>query len=368
MHLYIHVPFCARRCSYCDFAIAVRRHVPSTDFRDTILAEWNDWRQQPWWAEVGAVETVYFGGGTPSHVSPEALSAILGRLRADTNILADAEITMEANPEDVEPARAEAWLEAGINRVSLGVQSFDPAVLAWMHRVHTSEQPSVAVALLRAAGFTNLSVDLIYAVPAHLGRDWAADLDRALALEVDHLSVYGLTIEAATPLGRWVARGETTPGDVDHAADEYLATHEVCRRNGMDFYEVSNAARPGRESRHNQAYWTGRTYLGLGPSAHSHRAGHRWWNIREWKRYRDAVVAGASSVEGEERLQPPQLEIERQYLGLRTTAGIPASYLPVQTSNQWVMAGWARRDGSQIILTPEGWLRLDLLVRQAQGA
>jgi len=189
VHLYVHVPFCARRCSYCDFSIAVRPRVPSSGFAELIRAEWRGWLAAPWWGDVGAIETVYFGGGTPSRLDPGAVAAILDAIRRDRPVADDAELTLETNPEDVTAASAEAWVAAGINRISLGVQSFDPGVLAWMHRVHDADRPEHAIRTLRAAGLANVSVDLIYSVPDALGRDWARDLELAVALEPNHLSL-----------------------------------------------------------------------------------------------------------------------------------------------------------------------------------
>lgn len=361
MHLYVHVPFCARRCSYCDFSIAVRPRVPSSGFAELIRAEWRGWLAAPWWGDVGAIETVYFGGGTPSQLDPGAVAAILDAIRRDRPVADDAELTLETNPEDVTAASAEAWVAAGINRISLGVQSFDPGVLAWMHRVHDADRPEHAIRTLRAAGLANVSVDLIYAVPDALGRDWARDLELAVALEPNHLSLYGLTVEAKTPLARWVERGASVPAPDGRAEAEYLAANERLVRAGYRHYEVSNAARPGFESRHNRAYWRRAPYLGLGPSAHSAVGAHRWWNIRDWEAYRQAAAAG-SLVAGNEHLTPEQVGLEDLYLGLRTDGGIPASSLPLGEVEAWETAGWASRVGSSLVLTPLGWLRLDALV------
>ncbi len=366
MHLYVHVPFCARRCSYCDFAIAVRRNVPSAEFTGRVLAEWEAGQSAPWWSEVGPIETIYFGGGTPSQLDAAAIGQLLDGIRRRRPVAARAEITLEANPEDVTPALVAAWARAGVNRVSLGVQSFAPNVLEWMHRVHGPEQPARAVAALREGGIGNLSVDLIYAVPDTLGRDWRADFDRALALMPDHLSLYGLTVEARTPLGRWVDRGAAHPADESRAAQEYLEANARLRAAGFEHYEVSNAGRPGFHSRHNLAYWTRAPYLGLGPSAHSAVGTRRWWNVRDWSKYR--VAEPGREVAGDEHLTPDQVRLEALYLGLRTRSGVAASMLPENLINQWIDAGWASRVGSQVGLTPDGWLRLDALVTQAAGA
>jgi oxygen-independent coproporphyrinogen-3 oxidase len=368
VHVYIHVPFCARKCSYCDFAIAVRRQVPSREFAALIIGEWRELAHRQPWATLGPIETIYFGGGTPSRLAPDAINQILAAIRSDHPVAGDAEITLEANPEDVTDQIAAAWRLAGINRLSLGVQSFDPVVLQWMHRTHGPDAPARAVPELRAAGFANISVDLIYAAPEHLARDWSGDLDQALALTPDHVSLYGLTVEQKTPLGRWVERGTAVPAGESRAADEYLAAHQRLRAAGFHHYEVSNAARPGFESRHNRAYWRRASYLGLGPSAHSAHGADRWWNHREWEEYRRARAEGLSAVAGGEVLSPAQVRLEEVYLALRTDTGLAASSLPVAEVDRWVSAGWASRVGSQAILAPEGWLRLDALVSRVAPA
>lgn len=362
MHLYVHVPFCARRCSYCDFAIAVRRETPSAAFVDTISAEWDARRPGAPWAEDRQLDTIYFGGGTPSRLEPGAIGRLVARFAADAILVPGAEVTIEANPDDVSPRAAEAWVRAGINRVSLGVQTFSPEGLAWMHRTHSADQVPGAVSMLRAAGLRNVSLDLIYALPASVPRDWALDLDRAFALEPSHLSLYGLTVESHTPLGRWSARGEVRPAAEDRAAEEYLQAHERLVGEGFDHYEVSNAARPGCRSLHNSAYWRRAPFLGLGPSAHSGRGNWRSWNIREWVAYQRAVQAGVSSVEAEETLSPGQIRLEERYLSLRTSEGISPEAVPVRTLQRWTAEGWLEPADGRVRLTAEGWLRLDALV------
>lgn len=362
MHLYIHVPFCARRCSYCDFAIAVRREVPSDEYAAAILREWSGWQSHAAWAAAPRVETVYFGGGTPSRLDPAALARILGRVAADREVAPEAEITLEANPEDVTPAAARAWRRTGCNRISLGVQSFDRAVLAWMHRTHGPDQVVAAVGTLREAGFENLSLDLIFGLPASLGRDWDADLAQALALRPDHLSLYGLTVEPGTPLARWTRRGQVAPVDEDRYAEEFLLAHSALTARGYEHYEVSSAALPGRRARHNSAYWRRAPFIGLGPGAHSGLGRERRWNLREWTAYREATAAGAPVVQGGEALDRAAVALERSYLGLRTLEGLALGEVPAAVSNGWIEAGWAERDDARVRLTAEGWLRLDSLV------
>src|SRR3989449_5809412 len=310
-HLYLHVPFCARRCSYCDFSIAVRKRVPAAEYVDAVLRELDWLRDSPGWVNPGAategrrprddprksfrmprgtprgnaepptqisaadpgLDTLYLGGGTPSLLPPHAihelLDAILGKLRIPHSAFrTDVEVTLEANPEDVPLEHATAWRRAGVNRVSLGAQSFDDRVLRWMHRSHDAARIGDAVGMLRGAGIDNVSLDLIFALPVELGRDWARDLDQALALEPSHLSLYGLTVEQRTPLARWISRGAATAPDDERYAAEYLQAHIRLTACGYHFYEVSNAARNGWRSRHNAAYWSGRPYLGCGPAAH----------------------------------------------------------------------------------------------------
>jgi oxygen-independent coproporphyrinogen-3 oxidase len=362
VHVYLHVPFCARRCSYCDFAIAVRREVPSEAYTAAILREWALWQTDPIWDQSPVIETIYFGGGTPSRLSADAVARLLSRISSDRLVAPDAEITLEANPDDVASSLAGAWSAAGVNRVSLGVQSFDPAALEWMHRVHTADQVPRAVEALRDAGIENLSVDLIFGLPAHLGRDWDHDLDRALSLGPQHLSLYGLTVEPHTVLGHQAGRGELMPVDEEQYATEFLAAHRKLRSHGYEHYEVSNAALPGHRSRHNSAYWRRASFIGLGPSAHSGHGNERRWNIREWAAYERTVAGGGSPVAGRERLDLDAIRLEELYLGLRTREGLPSDRLRPPVREQWEQSGWASCVNDRLQLTAEGWLRLDALV------
>jgi oxygen-independent coproporphyrinogen-3 oxidase len=362
MLLYIHVPFCARRCSYCDFAIAVRRAVPSDAFASDVEAEWRLRQADPWWDLSPGVETVYFGGGTPSHVEPAALGRILRAIDSDRVIAPGAEITIETNPDDVTLAHAAEWRSLGITRVSLGVQSFDPQVLAWMHRTHTAEQVPVAVDVLRRAGFDNISIDLIYGLPASLARDWRADLDAALGLAPEHFSLYSLTVESGTPLGKWTTRGTVQTLPDDRVAAEYLIANARLRDAGFEHYEVSNAARPGFRAVHNAGYWRRAPFIGLGPSAHSGVERERRWNLREYEAWRRAIEEGADPTDGSESLNDEQLLLEERYLGLRTDRGVDRILVPEQNRTMWMEQGWASEGEGRVRLTPEGWLRLDALV------
>jgi oxygen-independent coproporphyrinogen-3 oxidase len=366
MHLYLHVPFCARRCSYCDFAIAVRRTVPSNRFVEAVRQEWDGWQASPAWDLSPTVQTVYFGGGTPTRLEPAAIGEILDTIRRARPVAPDAEITLEANPDDVTPEAAAVWRAAGVNRVSLGVQSFDPPVLHWMHRTHTAEQVEPAMAALRAARIDDLSLDLIFGLPRALERDWDRDLARAFALAPDHLSLYGLTVEEGTPLGRWTVRGEVVPVDEERYAREFLAAHRALEAHGFEHYEVSNAARPGRRARHNSGYWRRAPFIGLGPSAHSGFGRIRRWNLRDWAAYDRALREGGSVVAGREELTDEAVALEETYLGLRTMDGVPSARLPVEELRAWEAEGWARAGADdRVRLSAEGWLRLDALAGRA---
>jgi oxygen-independent coproporphyrinogen-3 oxidase len=271
---------------------------------------------------------------------------------------------LEANPEDVTCENVAAWRSAGINRVSLGAQSFDDSVLRWMHRSHDAARIAAAVQTLRDAGIENISLDLIFALPEELHRDWDRDLELALALRPAHLSLYGLTVEERTPLARWISRGATTAPPDERYAEEYLRAYAALTQHGFEFYEVSNAARDGRRSRHNSAYWSGRPYQGVGPAAHSFDGRARRWNLSAWEAYRTAIAAGRSAVESEEMLTDEQRDLERLYLGLRTREGIAATALdrlrpPLTTL---IQQGWLIAEADRLRCSPEGWLRLDSIV------
>jgi oxygen-independent coproporphyrinogen-3 oxidase len=367
MHLYLHVPFCARRCSYCDFAIAVRLVVPSEAYRQAVLQEWAWWQREPVWDDSPLLDTVYFGGGTPSRLDPGSISDLMAGLSRDRNLAADAEITLEANPDDVTPAAAKAWRAAGVNRVSLGAQSFNPTVLQWMHRTHRADQIPGAVEAIRRAGIQSLSLDLIFGLPAELERDWDDDLEQAVGLAPEHLSLYGLTLEPHTVLAHRARRGELVPVDEESYASEFLRAHQALTQRGYEHYEVSNAALPGHRARHNSAYWRRAPFIGLGPSAHSGFANERRWNLRDWAAYDRTVRAGASPGAGRELLDSRAIELEELYLGLRTIDGLRFDRLPSDTVENWRFAGWATCRDGVLQLTPEGWLRLDALVASVRS-
>jgi oxygen-independent coproporphyrinogen-3 oxidase len=359
-HLYIHVPFCARRCSYCDFAIAVRRAVPADRFVDAVLTEYARRRAAEGWEEE-PFETVYLGGGTPSHLASESVTRLLDAFpRAD-----GAEVTLEANPDDVTRAGLRAWRAAGVNRISLGVQSFDDRVLRWMHRVHDAARAREAVLAVRDAGIPSLSVDIMFGLPDALDHDARRDVDVLLTFGPAHVSAYGLSLEPRTPFGRWVERGSARPAPDDDYVAEFLVIHEMLTAAGYEHYEVSNYALGGQRSRHNSAYWQAVDYAALGPSAHGLRRGVRRWNLREWVAYERAVREGRDPVEGSERLTEEQRRLERTYLGLRVREGLPAAEaaaLAPEPLRAALQAGWLSQTDGAVRATPPGWLVLDALV------
>lgn len=363
-HAYVHVPFCARRCSYCDFAIAVRRDVPVDDYlrglEGELAARYPRASQGPAWT----VETLYLGGGTPSRLGGPGVARMLALVRDYATMTGDAEVTLEANPDDVTPEAARCWAAAGVNRVSLGVQSFEPAVLEWMHRSHTVDRVEPAVDALRSAGITRYSVDLIFALPPNLDRDWEGDLRRALMLEPVHLSLYGLTIEPKTPVGRWYARGEVAAAPDEKYAEEFLTAHRMVTAAGMEHYEVSNFGRPGEWSRHNQSYWRGVPYAGLGPGAHEFDGSIRRWNVSPYAEWQRRAADRNDPAGGVETLTAANRMAETVYLGLRTIAGLALEHGEADHVKPWISAGWGRITGDgRLVLSAEGWLRMDALAQ-----
>ena len=357
-HVYVHVPFCARRCSYCDFAIAVRRSVPVEDFVEALereLALRTDFA-------TGSVDTIYLGGGTPSRLGHEGVRRVLDVVRGRFSAAPGAEVTIEANPEDVTVDDAASWRAAGVTRVSLGVQSFDDDVLRWMHRTHDATRAAEAASILRQAGFDDWSMDLIFALPPEVQRSWSDDLRRAIDLAPAHISCYGLTIEPHTPLTRWRERGQVHDADEERYEAEFLEAHRTLSGAGYEHYEVSNYALNGRRAKHNSAYWRRVPYVGIGPSAHSFDGSTRRWNSREYVAWRERILAGQDPVEGTELLEAEAEILERAYLGLRTSDGLPIDEANVNDFARWHDRGWAHTVDGVGRLTALGWLRLDALV------
>jgi oxygen-independent coproporphyrinogen III oxidase len=308
------------------------------------------------------VDTIYFGGGTPSQLGGEGLSRALGIVARRFVPASGAEVTAEANPDDIVRESVLAWRGAGINRLSLGAQSFDERALEWMHRTHDSTAVRQAVATARDAGITNLSLDLIFALPSVLERDFGFDVEQVLVLEPDHVSLYGLTIEPATPLGRWVARGRVAEQPEEGYESDYLTAHRMLTSAGFGHYEVSNYARVGRRAVHNSAYWSGVPYVGLGPAAHGFDGVTRRWNARAYAEWRDRVKGGVDPVGGSEELTAENRIAESVYLGLRSDTGLEFIERDRGVVASWLEAGWLTHASDGLLrCTPEGWLRLDSL-------
>jgi oxygen-independent coproporphyrinogen-3 oxidase len=362
--VYVHAPFCARRCVYCDFAVTVS---PTGDLRGWLRAlrsEMTFLEQERRFPLAGVLATVFVGGGTPSLLGPHAMRGLAGVLGQERLSDPELEWTAEANPESFNRDVAGGWARAGVNRVSLGAQSFQEAALRWMGRLHGPEGPGEAVRRAREVGIRNISLDLIFGLPGGVERDWGRDLDSALALEVPHLSLYGLSVESGTALGRRVGGGRESPGDETRYREEFLLASERLVGAGYRQYELSNFARPGFESRHNRTYWELRPYLGLGNSAHSYRFPLRRWNLRDWGEYQRATLQGSSPVEGQEELTSGAARLEALWLRLRTDSGIPVAELSpegIALTRRWIERGDAVSASGSLRLTPKGWLLLDRL-------
>jgi oxygen-independent coproporphyrinogen-3 oxidase len=362
--VYVHAPFCARRCFYCDFAVKVGRVGDLPGWLEALEGELRQTASDPLLSLAPRLDTLYVGGGTPSLLGPDAMAGLGALLGHDRLSAPGLEWTAEANPESFTADVARAWADAGVNRVSLGTQTFHAPALRWMGRLHGPEGTLRAVEAARGAGIHNISVDLIFGLPGHLERDWGDDLERVLALDVPHVSLYGLTVEEATPLGRRVRELRERPVDEDRYGEEFLLAAEVLAGGGYEHYEVSNFARPGWASRHNAIYWSGAPYLGLGNGAHSYAPPVRRWNLREWDDYRRVVQEGASAEAGREVLDDEALRLERIWLGLRTARGVEASILSPAAralTDQWVGEGLAAEEAGRLTLSRRGWLLLDRL-------
>ena len=361
--VYVHAPFCARRCFYCDFAVKVAS-ADRDAWLSALTAEVRALEREGVFLLDDTLDTLYVGGGTPSLLGATAMEGLLAVIGEERLRHSDLEWTAEANPESFTRDVAIGWRRAGVNRISLGIQSFHAPSLKWMGRLHGAEGARSAVRIGRAAGFTNLSVDLIFGLPDHLERDWERDLDHTLSLDPDHVSLYGLSVEPATRLGRAVAeRRETLPSEGRYE-QEYLLAVDRLAEAGYEVYEVSNFARPGFASRHNSVYWSGEPYLGLGNGAHSYRHPVRRWNLRDWDAYRAAAQGSGLPVDDEEELEMGKVRLERIWLGLRTRRGISLQDLPASARDRaryWEENALAVAEGNVVRLTPRGWLVMDRL-------
>ncbi|HUP23738.1 MAG TPA: radical SAM family heme chaperone HemW [Thermoanaerobaculia bacterium] len=316
--VYVHVPFCSAICPYCDFAVTRGDAAARGRYVDLLLQEISGWQ-----LDGVEVDTLYLGGGTPSALAPEQLARLVEALRARFSCGPDLWITLEANPEDVDRERVEAWHRLGVRMLSLGVQALDDEALRFLGRRHRRQQALRAVETGLAAGFPVVSIDLIYAWPHQEAEAWRGHLREAVALGIQHLSCYELTVHDGTPLARLFARRPALLVGEERRGELFRATHRELADAGWDGYEVSNFARtPAARSKHNQKYWRHAPYLGLGPSAHSFDGRARWWNERELAMWARAIEERGSSVAGSEQLDAAKLRLEALMLGLRTTEGV----------------------------------------------
>jgi putative oxygen-independent coproporphyrinogen III oxidase len=345
--VYVHIPFCAHRCDYCDFATWTDREHLIDAYVDACIRELDHT-----YSSAPSATSVFFGGGTPSLLPPRHLTRILDAIAREPG----AEVTVECNPDSVDAEKFDIYRGAGVNRLSFGVQSMVPHVLKALGRTHDPENVERAVALACGAGFERCSVDLIYGTAGESLEDWRRSLEGALALGVEHVSAYALTVEVGTPLGRDIAAGRALAPDDDDQADKYLLADEVLSAEGYEWYEISNWARPGEACRHNELYWREGEYLGIGCAAHGHTDGRRWWNIRTPDRYIEAVQSGTTAVAGDERLEPAARAVEAFALALRTRAGVGAADAPAAAIDDLAAVGLVERHGGTVVLTRRGRL------------
>jgi putative oxygen-independent coproporphyrinogen III oxidase len=366
--VYVHVPFCATRCGYCDFNTYTPGELDSSQsaWLDAIRREL-DLAATVLTTPVPA-GTVFIGGGTPSLLGADGLAAVLDAIRGSLGVAPGAEVTTEANPESTSPEFFAGIAAAGYTRVSLGMQSAAPHVLALLDRVHTPGRPVAAATEARAAGIAQVSLDLIYGTPGESRDDLAASLEAVLAAGVDHVSAYALVVEPGTALAHRVARGDLPAPDDDVLAERYEQIDAVLTAAGLYWYEVSNWAL-GAESRcrHNLGYWTGGNWWGVGPGAHSHVGGVRWWNVKHPARYAAVLEAGCSPAAGREVLSPEERYTEQVMLGLRLADGLALDVLKAPAR---APAKRAERDGlltathgDRLVLTNRGRLLADAVVR-----
>ena len=312
---YVHVPFCARVCPYCDFAVVAGKDDLTERYFGALLSEIE---MEP---PCEPLDSVFIGGGTPSRVAPDLLGDVVDRLADRFGLIDGAEVSLEANPEDWTPAVADGLAAAGINRVSFGVQSFDDGVLAGLGRMHAAADGRVAVERARAAGFDSVSLDLIFGWPGESLESWAATVQTAIGLNPDHISTYALTVERGTELSRQVLAGAAAP-DPDDQADKYELAMAELGAAGFDHYEVSNYARSGHQCRYNLNTWAQGDYLAFGLGAHGHRQGIRRRNVRRFEAYLDMVEQGRRPEAGREVIEGWDAEIERVFLGVRMRSGV----------------------------------------------
>jgi putative oxygen-independent coproporphyrinogen III oxidase len=368
LSFYVHIPYCIKRCGYCDFNTytpselqdGASLEIVSNDYIDAVLKELDA-------APLDEVPTIFFGGGTPSLLPAEDLGRVIAAINARNGLSQDCEITLEANPDSVTAEKLEQYLEVGFNRISFGMQSAKPHVLAVLDRTHNPDNVKRAVDMARTAGFSSISVDLIYGTPGESLDDWRETVVTALSLDIDHISAYALIVEGGTKLAAQIKRGDLTMPDDDLMADMYLLVDQLCETHGLTWYELSNWSKPGHECRHNIAYWENKNWWGLGPGAHSHIDGKRFWNIKHPTAYKQKLFAAETPIAESEVLTPEQVEVESIMLGIRMREGLAIGALSSAQMNRFANfgeSGFIEITDSRVVLTPTGRLIADRIVRE----
>ncbi|MDG4764837.1 radical SAM family heme chaperone HemW [Solwaraspora sp. WMMD406] len=372
--VYLHVPFCAARCGYCDFNTYTPAELggtaPTGQYVEAVLAELDLAAKVLADGSPRRVDTVFVGGGTPSLLPADDLARLIAAVDATWGLADDAEITTEANPESVDPRSLRALRQAGFTRISLGMQSVAPAVLDVLERRHAPGRALAAAREARDAGFAHVNLDLIYGTPGETADDFAASLAAVIGSGVDHVSAYALIVEEGTRLAARVRRGDVARPDDDLAADRYLAAEAALDAAGFTWYEVSNWARsPAGRCRHNLLYWTGGDWWGLGPGAHSHVGGVRWWNVKHPTTYAARLADGRSPGQGRELLSRADQRVEEVMLAIRLATGVPLDRLEpagrdaaARAVGTGLLDGSAHRSG-RAVLTLRGRLLADAVLR-----
>jgi oxygen-independent coproporphyrinogen-3 oxidase len=375
--IYVHVPFCQTRCGYCDFNTYTAAELGGGASRESYAGQAAAeirFARKVLGPDVPQAATVFLGGGTPTLLPAAQLAGILAAIDGEFGLAPGCEVTVEANPETVDEASLAALRAAGVTRISLGMQSAVPHVLAVLDRVHQPGRPAQCARWARAAGFEHVSLDLIYGTPGESDADWRESLEAALAAGPDHISAYALIVEDGTRLAARVRRGELAPPHDDAMADRYLAADDLLAAAGLHWYEISNwAAGSAARCRHNLLYWTSGNWWGVGPGAHSHVGGTRWWNVRHPSAYTARVSAGESPAQAREILTERQSHLERILLLTRLSWGCPVAELDragADAARAAVADGLAEREAYQegrVVLTRRGRLLADAVVRDLTG-
>ena len=372
---YIHIPYCVKRCGYCDFntytpselKIATGLSEVSNSYIDLLLLEIKQAK-----AQVGSafVPSIFFGGGTPSLMEPFDIGRVITQIRQEFDLNSDAEVTMECNPDTVSKENLAAFRQVGVNRVSFGMQSAVPHVLATLDRTHNPENLLQVTTWAKEVGFSEISVDLIYGTPGETLADWQKSIHAALALPITHISAYALIIEEGTKLAAQIKRGEVAPVDDDLAAEKYLLADKEFTAAGFQWYELSNWAKPDSLSKHNLAYWLGENWWGAGPGAHSHLNGKRFWNVKHPNLYKEKIQSNLSPIADSEVLEEIQIASEKLMLSLRLPSGVEKESLnqdQISELSDYVESGhldllnWNQ---GRATLTLEGRLIADQILRQ----